>query len=798
MAMITCKSCGGNLILVPGQSVAECDSCGTLQTVPSADSEKKLNLFTRANQLRAACDFDKAAGVYESIVAEFPKEAEAYWGLILCKYGIEYVDDYATGKKIPTCHRSSFDSILTDPDYTQALNHADVLAERVYREEVQQLEKIRQGIVEVSNREEPYDIFICYKETDPNGRRTLDSVIAQDIYGLLTEKGYRVFFSRVTLRDKLGLEYEPYIFAALNSAKVMLAIGTHVDYYNAVWVRNEWSRYLKLMGKDRSKRLFPVYKGIGPYDLPQEMQRLQALNYGELGADQDLLMGIEKVIPKAKPAPVYAPQPAPVYAPQPAPAPVGGQAEQEAVALIKKGMKINAIKVVREAYGLSLREAKDWADAAEQGNVRLLGSAQTISAPPQAPRNVEAAPNGGATMKCKMCGEVIKLIPGQSNATCPYCGSVMTVSGATPTPAPAQEPGGVEREAVNLVHRGRYSEAIQLLRDRFGWSKSKAEIWVSAVEQAGGVPSAADIARVEAHREVERSRKAEAQHAAAAANQAPKKQIPKGINDIAALLQANRSQEAIQLTGECYDLMGSKAADACRRIAIALRNERYPRPEVPLAGEQFERAWESASKAFNEMRSVVLEVQKNEAKVAEMVRAYNMATSEVKRNDYSSKIEYYTGQVRYYFGRIGRWASDLEQAEAILKPAIEERKKAIESIQAYKRQEAERGLGRVFFTVEGSTKMLAPADGVRYVFILDGNPNNYIQVVADSKNAVVARDLLGGNHTVELQVFGNNATEPYMKAGPMQFQVVRDRAVRILANRPGLFSSLSMKIEYQR
>ena len=37
-------------------------------------------------------EFDKAYGVFESIVADFPEEAEAYWGLCLCKYGIEYVD----------------------------------------------------------------------------------------------------------------------------------------------------------------------------------------------------------------------------------------------------------------------------------------------------------------------------------------------------------------------------------------------------------------------------------------------------------------------------------------------------------------------------------------------------------------------------------------------------------------------------------------------------------------------------------------------------------------------------------
>ena len=143
MAIIKCKMCGGDLVIEPGSTVAECEYCGSRQTVPTADNEKKLTLFARANRLRSGCEFDKAAGVYESIVADFPEEAEAYWGLVLCKYGIEYVDDPATGKKIPTCHRSSFDSILEDSDFDQACENADTVAQKVYREEAKEFERMR-------------------------------------------------------------------------------------------------------------------------------------------------------------------------------------------------------------------------------------------------------------------------------------------------------------------------------------------------------------------------------------------------------------------------------------------------------------------------------------------------------------------------------------------------------------------------------------------------------------------------------------------------------------------------------
>lgn len=298
MAVLKCKMCGGDLNLQDEMTVAECEYCGTKQTVPTADNEKKMTLFARANRLRAACEFDKASGIYENIVADFPEEAEAYWGLVLCKFGIEYVDDPATGNKIPTCHRSSFESVMDDSDFEQVMENADSVARKVYRTEAKAIEELRKGIIEVSSKEEPYDIFICYKETDENGERTIDSVIAEDIYERLTQNKYRVFFSRISLEDKLGTAYEPYIFAALNSAKIMLAIGTDYDYYNAVWVKNEWSRFLMLMAKDKTKVLIPCYKDLDAYDIPKEFKHLQAQDMSKVGAMQDLLRGIKKILNK--------------------------------------------------------------------------------------------------------------------------------------------------------------------------------------------------------------------------------------------------------------------------------------------------------------------------------------------------------------------------------------------------------------------------------------------------------------------------------------------------------------------
>ena len=293
-----CKMCGGTLDVKEGQSIAECEFCGTKQTIPVTNNEKSFNLHNRANALRLRNEFDKAIIVYENILTDNSDDVEAHWGLLLCKYGIEYVDDPLTGKKIPTCHRTQFDSVFSDPDYKAAIKNADILAREVYESEAKEIDGIQKHILEISQKEERFDVFLCYKETDENGQRTIDSVIAQDVYSALTQKGYKVFFSRITLETKLGEMYEPYIFAALNSAKVMLVIGTKESYFNAVWVRNEWSRFIKIMERDHDKYLIPCYKDMDAYDLPMEMASFQAQDMGKIGFLQDLLYGIDKLFGK--------------------------------------------------------------------------------------------------------------------------------------------------------------------------------------------------------------------------------------------------------------------------------------------------------------------------------------------------------------------------------------------------------------------------------------------------------------------------------------------------------------------
>ena len=300
MTVFKCKICGGTLEVLENESIFECQYCGSIQTLPKLTNSKINNLYDRANHLRRNNEFDKALGLYENILLEDPTDAEVYWSIVLCKYGIEYVEDPQTKKRVPTIHRAQYTSILADTDYKLALQYADEKQKTIYEQDANYIDDLQKGILEISLKEEPFDVFICYKESDEQGNRTVDSALASELYYELTEMGIKTFFSRITLEDKLGIAYEPYIFAALNSAKVMVVIGTKAEYLQAVWVKNEWNRYLSLIKNGEDKLLIPAYKGMDPYDLPEEFSHLQALDMNRLGFMFDLMHVIKKIINGSK------------------------------------------------------------------------------------------------------------------------------------------------------------------------------------------------------------------------------------------------------------------------------------------------------------------------------------------------------------------------------------------------------------------------------------------------------------------------------------------------------------------
>lgn len=348
MGALKCKMCGSNLEIEDSITVCKCEKCGTSQTVPDIEDDKELKLFERAGRLRFNCDFDKAAGIYNTITDSYTEEAEGYWGLILCKYGIEYADN-ASGKKVPVCHRISYDSVMDDEDFELVMENSDSESRAIFREEAKIIEENRKKYIQIAESEQPYDIYISYRAKDDNGDKTAVSEIAGHLYNKLTSAGYSVFLSEAALKGKKQSDCEPYIYSALNSANVMLALGTSYDDYNDVWVKNEWNRYLEIAEKNKNKCLIPCYKDVDEYDIPKEFAGLKVCQLGNDDTFNNIMAEIANVV---KPESVNQP------APEPEKAEPAEEIELEEIEIIEP---VDINKLLDE--GFSAISDKNWKEA---------------------------------------------------------------------------------------------------------------------------------------------------------------------------------------------------------------------------------------------------------------------------------------------------------------------------------------------------------------------------------------------------------------------------------------------------
>ena len=254
----------------------------TQQTLESFHGEWKQDkldeltaLYHQAQSFQRDRQFDQAEAYYRQVLIKGGKDAEVYWRIVLCHYCVEYQDD-GQGRAVPTILYPD----LSDPEdmsIRQDLSAAllaltDGEQKQYYLRELDTLDKILNTYRE-NYQKVQYDVFISVKQED-HGHFTRDSDKASTLYDLLTDWGLKVFNSRRT-PPLSGKNYEPYIIAALLSAKVMIVVGTKTEYMNAPWVRNEWMRFSwlrknekKTKGQDSRLLFCYLADGMAPSQIP--------------------------------------------------------------------------------------------------------------------------------------------------------------------------------------------------------------------------------------------------------------------------------------------------------------------------------------------------------------------------------------------------------------------------------------------------------------------------------------------------------------------------------------------------
>lgn len=291
-----CKICGGEIQPNEDGRIGKCLYCGAVQTLPKEKDDKVSNILNRANDYRLNCDFDRAIYEYEKVMELDETEPEVHWGLFLSKYGVEYVKDNMTFSYKPTLHRISSISVFDDVDYQATIKYASDISAIQYKQDAENIENVMKELLLISTNQEPYDIFLSYKELDDVTRqRTIDSNLAYELYNALTAQGYKVFFAPKSLG--VGL-YEPKIYSAIITSKVMIVLGTQPQYFNAVWVKNEWSRFAELVENGENKVIIPVFRDMEANQLPSRIAKYQAYDMSNIEFLPSILNVISQSVSK--------------------------------------------------------------------------------------------------------------------------------------------------------------------------------------------------------------------------------------------------------------------------------------------------------------------------------------------------------------------------------------------------------------------------------------------------------------------------------------------------------------------
>ena len=280
----TCETCGGTLIYAADKKSAVCSFCGNEYFFKEEKSEALTLALNRANALRLRNDFDGAIAEYKLVAERNPDDAEAFWGLALSTYGIEYVEDPRTRKRVPTCRRTVKKSILEDENYKKALENAPAEQREIYERRAAVIDRLQKSIKRRLEDEEDFDVFISFKSTDEEGKPTKERGVARRIYDELERRGIKTFFSEVTLRDRIGEDFEPIIFKALYSCKFFILVAASEENMNSAWVKNEWSRYRdRVFDENLSGAGCAVFEGMSPNALPAFL-RTQGINLAKYPA----------------------------------------------------------------------------------------------------------------------------------------------------------------------------------------------------------------------------------------------------------------------------------------------------------------------------------------------------------------------------------------------------------------------------------------------------------------------------------------------------------------------------------
>ena len=210
--MFQCKNCGRNLdaeLENARNGVVICPACMSRWPVPAAATPTEAKILLSQGELFLdTCHFDEAKTAYEKAAKLAPEEAEAYFGMALAAFKVQYLKDEEKKRLQPICYKFTQSVFSEDKNYLRALELASEEKKKVYQTKAREIDAIREEFCRLKQEGVNYDCFLCVKVGDNHGGNTQDNTDASNLNSYLTTRGYHTFYSEVDARGRVGEEDE--------------------------------------------------------------------------------------------------------------------------------------------------------------------------------------------------------------------------------------------------------------------------------------------------------------------------------------------------------------------------------------------------------------------------------------------------------------------------------------------------------------------------------------------------------------------------------------------------------------
>ncbi len=298
-----CKGCGAQIdIRNAVNGVVECGYCHRIETLAKTTNDDAKHFLKMGEHDLDSCKFDEAYTAYKKASEYDGREPQAYFGMALAEFKVQYIKDTVNNKLQPICHEINEKKFIDNKNYKAAMLCASNEQRSEYQRRANEIDYIKQEFNELKKQGIDYDCFICVKVTDEQKNRTKDYTIADDMYTYLKDKGCNPFFSEREIKNRTGADYEAMILYALYTSECMIVVCGNEEYLQTPWVKNEYTRFISLINDEQKERdaITIAFDGKPIEKLPGRNGKLQGIDMKGFGASERVLDFVQTHTPEAQ------------------------------------------------------------------------------------------------------------------------------------------------------------------------------------------------------------------------------------------------------------------------------------------------------------------------------------------------------------------------------------------------------------------------------------------------------------------------------------------------------------------